>query len=220
MVSLAPLVKICGITNLEDAELAVSSGAWAIGMVFHSESPRSCDPETAVEIGAALKRRLELVGVFVNEPLDELVNLAEGASLSIVQLHGDEGPAYCQEVARRTGLKVIKAARVRDAASVRALLAYRTDFHMLDAYVPGRHGGTGERFDWSLAAQHSGFGSRSIPLILSGGIKPENVAEAIATVHPFAIDVSSGVEAEPRRKDPNKLRLLFESVREAAPARA
>jgi phosphoribosylanthranilate isomerase len=216
MVSVAPLVKICGITNLEDAELAVSGGAWAIGMVFHSESPRSCDPETGVEIGAALRRRVELVGVFVNEPLDRVVDLAENASLSIVQLHGDEGPAYCQEASRRTGLKVIKAARVRDASSVRALAAYRTDFHMLDTHVPGRHGGTGERFDWSLAGEHS----RSIPLILSGGIRPENVGEAIAIVHPFAIDVSSGIEAEPGRKDPGKLRRLFESVREAAPARA
>jgi phosphoribosylanthranilate isomerase len=209
-------VKICGITNLEDAELAVARGAWAIGMVRHSESPRVCDPAVAAEIGAALKRRAELVGVFVNAPLDEVVDLAESASLTMLQLHGDEGPSYCQEAARRSGLKVIKAVRVHDAASVRSLLAYPTDFHMLDTYVPGRPGGTGERFDWSLASEHRS----STPLILSGGIRSDNVAEAIATVPPYAIDVSSGVEAAPGRKDPQKLARLFESVREAEPARA
>jgi phosphoribosylanthranilate isomerase len=209
-------VKICGVTSLADAELAVTHGAWAIGMVFHPESPRACDPAIAAEIGTALKRRVEVVGVFVNAPLDELVDLAESAGLTMLQLHGEEGPAYCQEAARRSGLKVIKAARVRDASSVRGLLAFRTDFHMLDAYVPGRHGGTGERFDWSLASEHKA----STPLILSGGLRPENAAEAINTTHPFAIDVSSGVEASPGRKDPEKLSRLFESVREGAPARA
>ena len=213
---MAPRVKICGITNLSDAELAVSRGAWAIGMVFHSESPRFCDTSEAAEIGAALKRRVELVGVFVNAPLDHVVALAEGSSLSMLQFHGDEGPAYCQEAARRTGLKVIKAARVRDAASVRALQTYHTDFHMLDTYVPGRPGGTGERFDWSLAAEHTG----SVPVILSGGLLPENIGEAIATVHPFAIDVASGVESVPGRKDPDKLSRLFESVRKGAASRA
>jgi phosphoribosylanthranilate isomerase len=209
-------VKICGVTNLTDAELAISNGAWAIGMIFHPESPRACDPAAAVEIGAALKRRLEVVGVFVNAHLDEVVELAESASLSMLQLHGEEGPSYCQEAARRTGLKVIKAARVKDAASVRGLLAFRTDFHMLDTYVPGRHGGTGERFDWSLATEHR----RDIPLILSGGLTPENVAEAISIARPFAVDVASGIEASPGRKDPDKLALLFEMVRESTPARA
>jgi phosphoribosylanthranilate isomerase len=134
----------------------------------------------------------------------------------MLQLHGEEGPAYCQEAARRSGLKVIKVARVRDASSVRGLAAYRTDFHMLDAYVAGQPGGTGERFEWSLAKEHE----TSIPLILSGGIRPENVAEAITTARPFAIDTASGVEAAPGRKDPDKLARLFESVRENAPARA
>src|SRR5688572_17145067 len=104
-------VKICGVTSLEDAELAASHGAWAIGMVFHPESPRACDPAVASEVGTALKRRLEIVGVFVNAPLDELVELAESTSLSMLQLHGEEGPAYCAEAARRSGLKVIKVAR-------------------------------------------------------------------------------------------------------------
>jgi phosphoribosylanthranilate isomerase len=209
-------VKICGVTSVPDAELAVSNGAWAIGMIFHPESPRACEPATAAEIGTAMKRRVEVVGVFVNAHLDEVVELADGVGLTMLQLHGEEGPSYCQEAARRSGLKVIKAARVRDAASVRGVLAYRTDFHMLDTYVPGRHGGTGERFDWSLAAEHK----TDIPLILSGGLRPDNVAEAISVAHPFAVDVASGVEQSPGRKDPEKLSRLFESVREGAAARA
>lgn len=207
-------VKICGITTPEDARLAVSFGAWAVGLVFYDESNRRCDPEEAAAIGAELKRRAEVVGVFVNAPLDEVVRTADAASLSMLQFHGEEGPSYCQEARRRSGLKVVKAARVRDAASVRALSAYRTDFHMMDAYVPGRPGGTGERFDWSLAAEHP----QEPPLILSGGIDAGNVGEAIAVVKPMAIDVSSGVEASPGRKDPEKLRRLFEAVAEAVPA--
>jgi phosphoribosylanthranilate isomerase len=213
---MSPEVKICGITRIPDAELAVSEGAWAIGLIFHRDSPRACDPATAVEIGAAFRRRTEVVGVFVNAPLDELVDIADATGLTAVQLHGDEGPSYCQEAARRTGAKVIKAARVRDAASVRALLAYRTDFHMLDTYVKGRPGGTGERFDWSLAREHAS----DIPLILSGGITPENAAGAVDAVRPFAIDVASGVESAPGEKDPRKLRALFRAVREASAARA
>ena len=216
MVLMPTKVKICGVTNVADAELAASHGAWAIGMVFHPESPRACEPVAAAEIGAVMKRRLEVVGVFVNAHLDEVVDVAESAGLTMLQLHGEEGPSYCQEAARRTGLKVIKVARVRDAASVRGLAAYRTDFHMLDAYVRGQPGGTGERFEWSLAREHG----PGIPLILSGGIRPENVAEAIESVQPFAIDTASGVEAAPGQKDPDKLARLFESVRESAPARA
>jgi phosphoribosylanthranilate isomerase len=208
-------VKICGITEPSDAELAVSLGAWGVGLVFHPPSPRYCDLEAAAEIGSALKRRAEVVGVFVNAPLDEVIATAEAASLTALQLHGDEGPSYCEEARRRSGVRVIKAARVRDAASVRALSVFKTDYHMLDAYVPGRPGGTGERFDWSLAADHPGVP----PLFLSGGIRPENVAEAIAAVRPFAVDVSTGVEAVPGRKDPDKLERLFGAVAEVVTAR-
>jgi phosphoribosylanthranilate isomerase len=208
-------VKICGITTPEDARLAVSLGAWAVGLVFYDDSPRRCDPENAAAIGAELKRHAEVVGVFVNASLDEVIRTADAASMSMLQFHGDEGPSYCAEARRRSGLKVAKAARVRDAASIRALSAHRTDFHMLDAYVPGRPGGTGERFDWSLAAEHP----HEPPLILSGGIDAGNVGEAIAIVSPFAVDVSSSVEASPGRKDPEKLRRLFEAVAEAVPAR-
>ena len=135
--------------------------------------------------------------MFVNPTLDEVAAAAEDESLTMVQLHGDEGPAFCREVARRTGCKVIKAIRVRTTADVRAAEAFRTDFHLLDAHRPGAHGGTGESFDWELLA-----GRRSeVPLILAGGLTPDNVDEAIAVTHPFAVDVASGVESEPGIKD-------------------
>lgn len=207
-------VKICGITNLDDGEAAVRLGAWAVGLIHYEPSPRFCPPEAAAEIGAALRRRCEVVGVFVNASLDELVEAAASAGLTALQLHGDEGPALCAEAARRTGCKAIKAARVRSAGDLRALDAYRTDFHLLDAFDPELPGGTGETFDWSLAAAHR---SR-VPLILSGGLDPGNVAEAVAAVRPFAVDVASGVEAEPGRKDPERLRAFFEAVRAPAPA--
>jgi len=202
-------VKICGITNLEDAEEAVRLGAWAIGLNHHPESPRLCAPEVAAEIGAALKRRCEVAGVFVNSSLDEVARAADDEQLTMLQLHGDEGPAYCSEAARRTGCKVIKALRVRSAADVQAAEAYRTDFHMLDAHRAGAPGGTGESFDWELAAsRHS-----EVPLILAGGLTPDNVGEAIGVTHPFAVDVASGVEATPRRKDPALLTAFFEGAR-------
>jgi phosphoribosylanthranilate isomerase len=140
--------------------------------------------------------------------------MTESAGLSMVQLHGEEGPAFCAEVRRRTGLPVIKVARVRDAASIRKLAAYKTDYHLLDAYVPGQAGGTGVSFDWTLAAEHP----RVPPLLVSGGITPENVRAAIATVRPFGVDVSSSIEMVPGRKDPERLAALFEAVREATPA--
>jgi phosphoribosylanthranilate isomerase len=192
----------------------VSLGAWAIGMVLYRESPRACDPEDAVEIATAIRRQAEVVGVFVNAPLDEVLEIADQAPLTMLQLHGDEGPSYCEEARRRTGLKIMKAARVRDASAVRALSSYRTDFHLLDAHVPGSWGGTGERFDWELARAHPG----KPPLVLSGGLDPDNVADAIAVARPFGVDVASGVEASPGRKDPEKLRRFFAAV-EAATAR-
>ena len=207
-------VKICGIARADDARLAVERGAWALGLVFYPGSPRRCDLATAAEIGAELRRKVELAGVFANAPLEEVALVAEQVPLSILQLHGDEGPAYCREAARRTGAKVMKAARVKDAASVRALEPFHTDFHLLDAHVPGARGGTGERFDWELAALHG----RAVPIVLSGGLTPENVGEAIATVHPYAVDSASGTEAAPGRKDPTLVEAFFREV-EAADAR-
>jgi phosphoribosylanthranilate isomerase len=209
-------VKICGVTRLGDAERAVELGAWAIGLNHWEQSPRRCDPARAAEIGQALKRRCEVAGVFVNPSLDEVAEAVENESLTMVQLHGDEGPSFCDEVARRTGAKVIKALRVRSAADVKAAESFRTDFHMFDAHQAGRPGGTGESFDWELAA-----GRRSkVPLILAGGLRPENVAEAISVVRPFAVDVASGVESEPGIKDPALLEALFGAVRGAVPTGA
>jgi phosphoribosylanthranilate isomerase len=190
-------VKFCGITNLDDAREAARLGAWAIGLNHHPGSPRFCEPDVAAEVGASLKRRLEIVGVFVNATLDELAAASQDESLTMIQLHGDEGPAFCQEAARRTGCKVIKALRVRSGADIHAAETYRTDFHLLDAHRPGTPGGTGESFDWELLT-----GRRSeIPLILAGGLTPENVAEGVVAARPFAVDVASGVEAEPGIKD-------------------
>ena len=198
-------VKICGVTNLADAEAAVELGAWAIGLNHHRASARFCPPGVAAQIGAALKRRCEVVGVFVNPTLDEVAAAAENAALTAIQLHGDEGPAFCAEVARRTGCKVIKAMRVRSAADIRSAEVYRSDFHLLDAYSPGLAGGTGESFDWELVAGRVS----DVPLILAGGLSPDNVGEAVAAARPFAVDVASGVEAQPGRKDPALMESFF-----------
>jgi phosphoribosylanthranilate isomerase len=213
-------VKICGITNLADAELAVDLGAWAIGMIFYDGSPRRCSIEQAQIITASLRRRVELCGVFVNAPLEEVVQVSEELGLSMIQLHGDEGPAYSGEVPRRTGARVIKAAQVAGIGELRDLERYHVDFHLLDAYASasgreGLRGGTGETFDWGLLA-----GRRSaVPLILSGGLHPGNVEEAIATVHPFAVDSASGTESAPGLKDPDRLQAFFAAVAQtAAPA--
>lgn len=206
-------VKICGLTRLEDAELAAELGAWALGMVFYEGSPRRCSDEQALRISRALRRRAELCGVFVNASLEQIVHAAEELSLALVQLHGDEGPSFSAEVARRTGARVIKATQVGDAGDVRDLERFHVDFHLVDATSSkptraGLRGGTGETFDWSLlAVRHS-----KTPLILSGGLAPENVAHAIDAVHPWAVDTASGTEQAPGRKDHAKLRAFFAAV--------
>jgi len=215
-VATTPKIKFCGITSRADAELAANAGAWAIGLIFWPSSPRQCEPADAIEIGGSLKRRLEVAGVFVNATLDEIAATAEQASLTTIQLHGDEGPSFCEEVRRRTGCKVIKAARVRSGADIQALAPFHTDYHMLDSHRPGMPGGTGETFAWELARSHRGH----VPVILSGGLTPGNVAGAIAAVRPFAVDVASGVEREPGRKDPDKLEAFAEAVRATAAAGA
>ena len=156
-----------------------------------------------------MKRRVELAGVFVNAPLDEVAQTVDHVGLTIVQLHGDEGPAYADEVARRTGAQIIKAARVEGEGDVRALGSYqRVGYHLLDTRVEGQAGGTGETFDWRLALQHRG----GVPLILSGGLNPDNIVEAIETVRPFAVDVASGTEASPGVKDAAKVTAFMEAV--------
>jgi phosphoribosylanthranilate isomerase len=204
-------VKICGITRPADARRAADLGAWAIGMVFWPESARRCALEDAEAIGAEFRRRLELVGVFVNATLDEVAATADRCGLTVLQLHGDEGPAYCREAARRTGCKVMKAVRVRDAAQVRDLQRFHTDLHLLDAYSPRTPGGTGETFAWELAREHGD----EPPVVLSGGLTPDNVGEAIAAARPFAVDTASGTEAAPGRKDAAKLKAFFRAVEAA-----
>jgi phosphoribosylanthranilate isomerase len=204
----APRIKFCGITSVADAELAVANGAWAIGLILWPGSKRACDPAEGVRISNAVRRRVEVVGVFVNQTLDEVAALADMLHLSIIQLHGDEGPSYAKEIARRTGAKVIKAQSVRLAADVISVQAFRTDFHLLDTHREGLRGGTGETFDWTMLRRRTS----QVPLILSGGLTPDNVAEAIAAVHPFAVDVASGTEASPGVKDPAKLRAFLEAA--------
>jgi len=211
-------VKICGITNPADAELAVGLGAWALGMIFYADSPRRCARSEARRIVAAGRRRVELCGVYVNAPLTEIEHDCEELGLTLVQLHGDEGPAFCAEVARRTGARVIKAAQVAGPGDVRDLERFHVDFHLLDARSrksahEGMRGGTGETFDWRLVAtRHT-----RVPLILSGGLVPENVAAAIAATAPYAVDSASGTEAAPGHKDPERMRAFFRAVERVVP---
>ena len=206
-------VKICGITRPEDAELAVSLGAWAIGLIFHEPSPRKVDLDTAASLGAEYRRQVEVVGVFVNRDLDYVAEIADACSLTMLQLHGDEGPIYCDEIRHRTGLKVMKAARVRDAASLQALNAFRrVDYHLVDAHHPDLFGGTGETFDWELLrSRHS-----QVPLVLSGGLTPDNVADGIRATQPDGVDTASGTEAAPGVKDPDKVLAFFRAVEQVA----
>jgi phosphoribosylanthranilate isomerase len=206
-------VKFCGITRLEDAELCVEHGAWALGMIFVATSPRRCRQAEAARVAGALRRRVELVGVFQNATLDHVVRTADALELTLVQLHGDEGPSYCAEVARRTGVKVMKAARIATHADVVALRRFHTDFHMLD-------GRGGEPFDWALARDRG----TDVPLVVAGALTPANVADAIAATEPFAVDVARGVEADgaPGVKDPEKVAAFAAAVRarDRDPARA
>jgi phosphoribosylanthranilate isomerase len=204
-------VKFCGITHLDDAAEAVRLGAWAVGLIHFDGSPRCVDPAAAAEITAAFRRKCEVVGVFVNPTLEEVDQATENADLTMLQLNGAEGASFCAEVARRTGLKVIKAIHVASAADVHGAEAYRTDFHLFDRRGKGLWGGTGESFDWELLRGHRS----EVPAILAGGLRPDNVAEAISVVHPYAVDVASGVETEPGRKDHAAMAAFFEAAQPA-----
>jgi phosphoribosylanthranilate isomerase len=201
-------VKICGITNLDDAAEAVRLGAWAIGLIHFSESPRAVEAAEAARISAAFRRKCELVGVFVNPELDEVAKAVEDLNLTMVQLNGEEGPSFCGEVARKTGVKVIKAVHVSSAADIHAAETFRTDFHLFDKRGKGLWGGSGESFDWGLLGERRS----QVPAIVAGGLRPENVAEAIAVTRPHAVDVASGVEAEPGRKDHAAMMAFFEAA--------
>jgi phosphoribosylanthranilate isomerase len=205
-------VKICGITNLDDAAEAVRLGAWAVGLVLYDKSPRFCKPDEAAAIGAAFRRKCEVVGVFVNPELEEVAKAVENAGLTMVQLNGDEGPAFCAETARRTGVKVIKAIHVASAADIHDAEVFRTDFHLFDRRGKGMWGGTGESFDWDLLRNYRS----EVPAIVAGGLRPKNVAHAISVTHPYAVDVASGVEAEPGRKDHAAMTDFFEAAQAAS----
>lgn len=205
-------VKICGVTNLDDAAEAVRLGAWAIGLIHFAESPRAVEVGEAARIAAAFRRKCQVVGVFVNPELGEVAKAVEDEGLTMVQLNGEEGPSFCAEVARKTGVKTIKAIHVASAADVHAAEAFRTDFHLFDRRGKGLWGGTGESFDWGLLAERRS----QVPAILAGGLRPDNVAEAIAVTHPYAVDVASGVEAEPGRKDHAAMTAFFEAAAAAS----
>ncbi len=202
-------VKFCGITNLDDAAEAVRLGAWAIGLIHHEPSPRHVEPAVAAEIAAAFRRKTEIVGVFVNPALGDVVRAVEDEQLSVVQLNGEEGASFCAEVGRRAGVKVIKAVHVASAADVHGADAYRSvDFHLFDRRAKGLWGGSGETFDWELLRGHRS----EVPAILAGGLRPDNVAAAVEIVHPYAVDVAGGVEAAPGRKDHVKMTAFFEAA--------
>jgi phosphoribosylanthranilate isomerase len=199
-------IKICGITNLEDARLAAELGAQALGFIFYPKSPRSIKPEAARQIIAQLPPLVLSVGVFVNEAAALVLEVAEMVRLDWVQLHGEEPPEYCRFLYRN----VMKAIRVQDQSSLEQMQRYQGSVRafLLDTHTSGQKGGTGESFDWSLAKQAQEYG----PVVLAGGLRPENVAAAIQEASPWAVDVASGVEAAPGKKDPARLRAFFQAV--------
>ena len=202
-------VKICGLTNLEDALLAVDCGASALGFVF-ADSPRRISPDQAREIVRGLPPFVATVGVFVDERPSRVAEIAAQVGLAAVQLHGAEPPSALAQLGQ---WRVIKALHPRKAADLEQLAGYSTaSAFLLDTYRPERAGGTGEAFDWTLARKAKDFGR---PLILAGGLTVENVSEAIALVRPFAVDVCTGVEARPGRKDRDKVARFIAAAREA-----
>ncbi len=198
-------VKICGITNLEDALMAVEVGADALGFVFYRKSPRHIFPEQAAAIIRRLPPFVQTVGLFVNEESGIVNETADLCGLDIVQLHGEETPEFCRAVNRR----IIKAFRVRDMTSLDDIKSYPVAACLLDAWSPAAHGGTGKTFNWDIAAA----AAVSERIILAGGLTPENVARAVQKVRPYAVDVSSGVESEPGKKDADLIRRFFSSLR-------
>ena len=197
-------VKICGITRLEDAQAAVAAGANALGFVFWPKSPRYVDPARAREIVATLPESVNAVGVFVDQPADEVNEIADVVGLGAVQLHGGEGQDYVRAMTR----PVMKAVAV-DGTNPPLVDAWPPSVGvLLDVHDPVKKGGTGKTVDWAMAADVA----KRRPVVLAGGLTPENVGEAIARVQPYGIDVSSGVESEPGIKDHGRLKALFEAV--------
>ena len=196
---------MCGITNSEDAFCAVRLGATALGFVFYEKSPRFVAPEEAGEIIRRIPPFITKVGVFVNAEADYLRETKDVAGFDVYQFHGDESPEFCAAF----GEDYIKAVRVKDAGSLDAVELYDTDAFLFDAYSPDAYGGTGENFSWDVLARRKLEGKF---VILSGGLNPDNVCDAIRAVDPYAVDVSSGVESSPGIKDHTKLERFMEAV--------
>ncbi len=202
-------VKICGITNLEDALLSVKFGADALGFNFYQKSPRYITAEKTLEIVEKLPKNVFKVGVFVNETLENIISIAKIAKLDTLQLHGEESPDFAKQLKEKTDLEIIKAFRISSVFKPEDVLHYQTDAILLDAYNPKEHGGTGETFDWSIAKEVK----KLIPkMYLAGGLSPDNVANAIFEVKPFAVDVCSGIESLKGKKDKDKVEAFLKQT--------
>ncbi len=200
-------VKICGITNFEDAQTAILAGCDMLGFVFYEKSPRYIRPDRAGDIISSLPGEVEKVALFVNEQKKTVIDiLNQIKEIDILQFHGDETPDYCNAFNKR----IIKAIRVKNKDSVKQMASYNVNFFLLDAFKKDVYGGTGENFEWKLAKDAKAY---NVPIILSGGLNPENVKEAIELVEPYAVDVSSGVEISPGRKDPELIKKFIEQVK-------
>ena len=199
-------VKICGITNAPDALAAVEAGADALGFMFYEPSPRHVSIPQVTEIIRELPPFIIKVGVFVDASEDLVMRAIGNCGLNMLQFHGNETPEYCTQF----GLMSMKAFRIRDAGSLTALQEYQTEAWLLDAFVADKLGGTGEKFNWELAIEAKKFGR---PIFLAGGLTPGNVADAVRTVQPYAVDVSSGVEATPGKKDHAKVREFIQAAK-------
>lgn len=200
-------IKICGITNPDDALMAVEAGADALGFVFVPNTPRYITSGPVAKIVEQLPPFITTVGLFVNEDAEKIQRIADQCHLDVFQLHGNESPEFCNTLNRKT----IKAFRVKDESSLSQVPDYRVSAYHLDTYVKGKMGGTGLIFNWALAEKIKKYG----PVILAGGLNPRNVASAVRQVHPYGVDVSSGVEASPGRKAPAKVEAFIEAVRKA-----
>ncbi len=200
-------VKICGITRLEDALLAIKLGADALGFNFYRQSPRYISPSEAKEIINELPKKVIKVGVFVNEEAEIVKSVKSSCSLDYLQFHGKENPIYCQEFSGQ----YYKAFRVSELWDIDEIKIYPEECFLLDTYEEDLPGGTGKKFNWDIARHASQYGK----VILAGGLTPENVTEAIQYARPFAVDVASGVESEPGVKDPKKLKAFIGAVKKA-----
>lgn len=202
-------IKICGITNEEDALAAAEAGASALGFMFYEPSPRNISIGTARRFASRLSPFILRVGVFVNPDEGLVLEAISQCGLNLLQFHGDEPPDFC----RQFGVMSMKAFRIRDESSLEALSLYQTDAFLLDSYVAGKVGGTGEKFNWDLAVEAK---KHRKPIFLAGGLTVDNVEEAVRQVQPFGIDVSSGVEAAPGKKDHQKIRYFINAARRGA----